>query len=167
MDEVVVVGYGTQKKVNLTGAISQVSGKEIEDRMTPNLISSLQGLVPNFNISYGNSGGEPGASPNFNLRGPGSLSGGSPFVLVDGVPQDMNNINSNDIESISILKDASASAIYGVRAAYGVILITTKKGKADSKPSISLSTNAALQNQHYCRKLLIQWNLLPWLTMPL
>lgn len=145
LDEVVVVGYGTQKKVNLTGAITQVSGKEIEGRTSPNLISTLQGVVPNFNISYGNNGGEPGSSASFNIRGPGSLSGGSPFVLVDGVPQDMNTINSDDIESISILKDASASAIYGARAAYGVILITTKKGKTDSKPTISLNSNFALQ----------------------
>src|SRR5690606_14325371 len=105
-----------------------------------------QGLVPNLNISYGNSGGEPGANPSFNLRGPGSLSGGSPFILVDGVPQDMNNINSNDVESISVLKDASASAIYGARAAYGVILITTKKGKKGAgRPLISISSNVAAQ----------------------
>jgi len=146
LEEVVVVGYGTQKKVNLTGSISQVKGEQIEDRMTPNILTSLQGLVPNLNISYGTSGGEPGSSPSFNLRGQGSLSGGSPFVLVDGVPQDMNNLNSNDVESISVLKDASASAIYGARAAYGVILITTKKGKKGAtKPTISLSTNVAAQ----------------------
>ncbi len=146
LDEVVVVGYGTQKKVNLTGSISQVKGEQIEDRMTPNLITSLQGLVPNLNISYGISGGEPGSSPSFNLRGTGSLSGGSPFVLVDGVPQDMNNINSNDVESISVLKDASASAIYGARAAFGVILITTKKGKKGAtKPTVSISSNVAAQ----------------------
>src|SRR6185312_918627 len=103
LGEVVVVGYGTQRKVNLTGAISQISGADIENRMTSNVVSSLQGMVPNLNLSFGNNGGEPGASPSFNIRGPGSLSGGSPFVLVDGVPQDMNSINSNDIESISIL----------------------------------------------------------------
>ncbi|HVU83533.1 MAG TPA: SusC/RagA family TonB-linked outer membrane protein, partial [Puia sp.] len=144
LGEVVVVGYGTQRKVNLTGAISQINGAEIENRMTANVVSSLQGMVPNLNLSYGNRGGEPGASPSFNIRGPGSLSGGSPFVLVVGVPQDLNSINSNDIESISILKDASASAIYGVRAAYGVILITTKKGKT-GKPLISYSGDFALQ----------------------
>lgn len=145
LEDVVVVGYGTQRKVNLTGAINQVKGTDLENRMTPNLVSSLQGLVPNLNLSIGNRGGEPGASPSFNIRGPGSLSGGSPFVLVDGVPQDMNSINPNDIETISILKDASASAIYGVRAAYGVILITTKKGKSGGKPLISYSGNVALQ----------------------
>jgi TonB-linked SusC/RagA family outer membrane protein len=144
LDEVVVVGYGTQRKVNLTGAITQVNAEEIENRMTPNIVSALQGLIPNLNISYGNAGGEPGASPNFNLRGPGSLSGGSPFVLIDGVPQSISNINTNDIESISVLKDASASAIYGVRAAYGVILITTKKGKT-GKPKISYSSHLSLQ----------------------
>jgi TonB-linked SusC/RagA family outer membrane protein len=145
LGEVVVVGYGTQRKMNLTGAINQIKGAEIENRMTTNVVTSLQGLVPNLNLSIGNRGGEPGASPTFNIRGPGSLSGGSPFVLVDGVPQDMNSLNSSDIESISVLKDASASAIYGVRAAYGVILITTKKGKLGSKPLISYSGTATLQ----------------------
>ncbi len=145
LDEVVVVGYGTQKKGNLTASVTQISGKKIEDRMSPNVVSSLQGLVPNLGLSYGNNGGEPGSTPSFNLRGPGSLSGGSPFVLVDGVPQDMNNINSNDIESITVLKDASASAIYGARAAYGVILITTKKGQIGAKPNINASVNTALQ----------------------
>lgn len=144
LDEVVVVGYGTQRKKNLTGAIQQISGEDIESRMTPNLVTSLQGLAPNLNISYGYNSAEPGSTPTFNLRGPGSLSGGSPFVLVDGVPQDINTINNNDIESVSILKDASASAIYGVRAAYGVILITTKKGKA-GKPKISYNNHLSLQ----------------------
>jgi TonB-linked SusC/RagA family outer membrane protein len=143
-EEVIVVGYGTQKKINLTGAVSQIKGKDIENRMTPNLVSSLQGMIPNLNLSTTARGGEPGADPAFNIRGTGSLSGGSPFVLIDGVPQDMNSVNPNDIESISVLKDASASAIYGVRAAYGVILITTKKGKT-GKPVISYSANAAWQ----------------------
>lgn len=145
MGEVVVVGYGTQRKINLTGAVSQVKGEELEKRMNANVVSSLQGVVPNLNLSIGNEGGQPGASPSFNIRGPGSLSGGSPFVLVDGVPQDLNSINAADIESISVLKDASASAIYGVRAAYGVILITTRKGKLGVKPQISYSGNYALQ----------------------
>lgn len=144
MGDVVVVGYGTQRKANLTGSIYQVKGSEIENRMTTNVVGSLQGMVPNLNLSYGNSGGEPGSSPTFNIRGPGSLSGGSPFVLVDGVPQDMNSLNANDIESISVLKDASASAIYGARAAYGVILITTKKGKS-GKPLISYNGAISLQ----------------------
>jgi TonB-linked SusC/RagA family outer membrane protein len=144
LGDVVVVGYGTQRKVNLTGAIYQVKGTELENRATTNLLGTLQGMVPNLNISYGNRGGEPGSTATFNLRGPGSLSGGSPFVLVDGVPQDMNSVNSDDIESISILKDASASAIYGVRAAYGVILITTKRGKA-GKPVISYNNAFSLQ----------------------
>jgi TonB-linked SusC/RagA family outer membrane protein len=145
IEEVVAVGYGTQKKVNLTGAVSQVKSEEIADRMAPTLVSNLQGVVPNLNLSYGNSGGEPGSSPAFNIRGAGSLSGGNAFVLVDGVQQDMNSVNPNDIESISVLKDASASAIYGARAAYGVILITTKKGHIGDKPIISYSYNPAWQ----------------------
>jgi TonB-linked SusC/RagA family outer membrane protein len=152
-EEVVVVGYGTQKKINLTGAVTQVKGKDVENRMTPNLVSSLQGLIPNLNLSTTARGGEPGADPAFNIRGTGSLSGGSPFVLIDGVPQDMNSVNPNDIESISVLKDASASAIYGVRAAYGVILITTKKGK-NGKPVISYSANAAWQKPTTLPKML-------------
>lgn len=143
--EIVVVGFGTQKKINTTGAITQVKGQELENRVSPNLVSTLQGVVPNLNISVNNRGGEPGATPDFNIRGTGSLSGGSPFVLVDGVPQDMNSVNPYDVESISVLKDASASAIYGVRAAYGVILITTKKGSVNSKPKISYDGNAAWQ----------------------
>lgn len=143
-EEVVVVGFGTQKKSNLTGSVSEVKGEKLESRMSPNIVSGLQGLVPNLNVTINNSGGEPGATPSFNIRGTGSLSGGEPFVLVDGVPQNMNSVNPYDVESISVLKDASASAIYGVRAAYGVILITTKKG-ASTKPRISYNGNIAAQ----------------------
>lgn len=145
LEDLVVVGYGTQKKINLTGAIDVVKGEELVNRMTSSVLSSLQGVAPNLNISYGYEGGEPGSSPAFNIRGMGSLSGGSALVLVDGVQQNMNSLNPNDIESISILKDASASAIYGARAAYGVILITTKKGTSDSKPTISYTFNPAWQ----------------------
>ena len=160
--EVVVVGYGTQKKIDLTGAINQVSSKQLENRITPNLLSSLQGLVPNLNLSYGNGGGEPGQTASFNIRGPGSLSGGSALVLVDGVQQNMNSVNSADIESISILKDASAAAIYGARAAYGVILITTKKGKIGAKPLISYNDNFAFQKPTTLPKIV---NSLQFVTM--
>jgi TonB-linked SusC/RagA family outer membrane protein len=141
LGELIVVGYGTQRKIDLTGAVTQISGKEVQNRMTSNLQFGLEGLIPNLNIGITDDGGMPGAKPNINLRGPGSLSGGSPFILVDGIPQDLNTINPNDIESITVLKDASASAIYGVRAAYGVILITTKSGKKNSAPTISYSGN--------------------------
>lgn len=145
LEEVVAVGYGVQKKVNLTGAVDLIKGEKLENRITSNLVNSLQGVAPNLNISYGNQGGEPGSTPSFNIRGIGSLSGGEALVLVDGVQQNINSVNPNDIESISILKDASASAIYGARASYGVILITSKRGEIDGKPTLSYSYNPAIQ----------------------
>lgn len=140
LSDVVVVGYGTKKKVNLTGAISVVKGEELENRPVLNATQSLQGLVPGLNVSVG-SGTKPGQSFNLNIRGAGNLAGGDgPFVLVDGLPMSLADLNPNDIESISVLKDAAASAIYGARAPFGVILVTTKKGKADLT-TISYSNN--------------------------
>ena len=139
LNEVVIVGYGTQKKVNLTGAVSVVTSDQIEDRPVRSVGQALQGLVPNLNIDIPN--GEPGGGANFNIRGLTSLNGGSPLVLVDGVQMDPNIINPSDIESLTVLKDAAASAIYGVRAAFGVILITTKSGKKNSGVKVSLSSN--------------------------
>ena len=126
MDEVVVVGYGTQKKANLSGAVAAVDGKVLQDRPITNIGQGLQGVVPNLNITM-NNGGAPGATSSFNIRGNTSLNGGSPLVLVDNVQMDANLVNPDDIESISVLKDAASASIYGARAAYGVILITTKK----------------------------------------
>ncbi|MEN8117315.1 MAG: TonB-dependent receptor [Bacteroidota bacterium] len=144
IEEVVAVGYGTQKKINLTGAVETVSGESIKDRAVPNVAKALQGAVPNLNITVTSAGGEPGAGQNFNIRGIGSLDGnnisGSPYVVVDGVPMDINNVNPNDVASITVLKDAASSAIYGSRAPYGVILITTKTGKKGAKSEISYST---------------------------
>src|SRR5690606_23760664 len=119
LDEVVVVGYGTQRRVNLTGAVESVSGSVLENRPITNIGQGLQGVVPNLNITM-NNGGAPGASSNFNIRGTTSLNGGSPLVLVDNVQMDPNLVNPDDIESISVLKDAASAAIYGARAAYGV-----------------------------------------------
>ena len=134
LEEVVVVGYGTQKKINLTGAVDQVTSEMIESRVVNNIGQSLQGLVPNLNITY--SDGTPGSSPKFNIRGTTSINsgepyGGEPFILIDGVPGDPRLINPRDIESISVLKDAASSAIYGARGAFGVILITTKSANSD------------------------------------
>ncbi|MFN8255856.1 MAG: TonB-dependent receptor [Bacteroidales bacterium] len=140
IDEVVVVGYGTQKKVNLSGAVDVVSSEGIENRPVSNLTQALQGASPSLNISVSNSGGEMGAKMNMNIRGIGSINGGMPYVLVDGMEQDINNLNPDDIESISVLKDAASSSIYGARAAFGVILITTKKGKNDGI-SVNYSNN--------------------------
>jgi TonB-dependent SusC/RagA subfamily outer membrane receptor len=145
LDEIVVVGYGTQKKVNLTGAVESVSGSVLENRPITNIGQGLQGIVPNLNITM-NNGGAPGGASNFNIRGTTSLNGGSPFNLVDNVQMDANLVSPEDIESISVLKDAASAAIYGARAAYGVILITTKKGKMNQKPIVQLSTTAYWQN---------------------
>lgn len=144
-EEVVVVGYGTQKKVNLTGAVAQIQGKEIEDRPVSNVTRSLQGMMPGLNIAVeGNT--HPGSSFNLNIRGAGNLSSSDqPYVLVDGLAMSLSDVNPDDIESISILKDAAASAIYGARAPYGVILVTTKSGKK-GKTQVRYSGNLGITN---------------------
>ncbi|WP_353332440.1 SusC/RagA family TonB-linked outer membrane protein [Bacteroides sedimenti] len=141
LDEVVVVGYGTQKKVNLTGSVAVVDGKELANRPVANITQSLQGVVPGLTASVTSKGGTPGASYNIQLRGQGNLSSSdSPYVLIDGLEGSLSAVNANDIENISVLKDAAAASIYGARAAYGVILITTKRGK-EGKPSITYNGN--------------------------
>lgn len=141
LDEVVVVGYGTQKKVNLTGSVAVVDGKELSNRPVANITQSLQGVVPGLTASVTSKGGTPGTSYNIQLRGQGNLSGSdAPYVLIDGLEGSLSTVNANDIENISVLKDAAAASIYGARAAYGVILITTKRGK-EGKPSITYSGN--------------------------
>lgn len=128
MEEFIVVGYGTQKKGNLTGAVDMVTSEVLENRPISNVSEGLQGVIPNLNVTIFN--GDPTRSADLNVRGFESINGGEPLVLVDGAPMDLDRINPNDIESISVLKDAAAGAIYGARAAFGVILIETKKGKA-------------------------------------
>lgn len=127
LDEVIITGYGSQKKVNLTGAVAAVSGEVLDDRPIVNVGEGLQGVIPNLNIEIRN--GDPTTSPDFNIRGFESINGGSPLILVDGVPMDLGSLNPNDIASVSVLKDASSAAVYGARAAFGVVLIETKKGK--------------------------------------
>ena len=142
LDEVVVVGYGTQKKINLTGAVSTVSGKKLADRPVSTVSEAIQGVVPNLNITTSLNGGEPGASKNWNIRGLGNLNGNdAPLILVDGVQMNPDDIDPESIESVSVLKDAASAAIYGSRAPYGVVLITTKKGRKNEKISISYSGN--------------------------
>lgn len=136
--EVVVVGYGTQKKVDLTGAVSQVSGEDLGQRPTANVVTSLQGMLPGLNIQSNN--GNPGAVPEINIRGFNSINGGSPLVLVDGIEGNIERLNPLDIESVTVLKDAASSAIYGARGAFGVILVTTKKGK-EGKIQINYMNN--------------------------
>ncbi|MFC3196723.1 TonB-dependent receptor [Parapedobacter deserti] len=127
LDEVVVVGYGRQKRENLTGAVSQVTSDVLENRPATNITQMLQGTMPNVNVTF--SGGQPGQGGSINIRGNTSINGGSALVLIDGVAGDINRINPRDVEAISVLKDAAASSIYGARAAYGVILVTTKNAQ--------------------------------------
>lgn len=146
LNDVVVVGYGTEKKIDLTGAVSQVKGKVFESKPAGNVGQSLQGMVPNLNITFQD--GHPGSSATFNIRGYASInnSGGSPLVLIDGIPGDINMINPSDIASVSVLKDAASSAIYGSRGAFGVVLVTTKDGQS-GKLQISYNGNYGVQKQ--------------------
>lgn len=144
LDEVVVVGFGTQKKVNLTGSVAMVKSEVLESRPVQNVAQALQGVVPglNFNVNS-DTGGELNSSLNVDIRGGGTIGEGSnasPLILIDGMEGDMNSINPNDIESISILKDAASAAIYGSRAAFGVILITTKEGHS-GRTNVNYSAN--------------------------
>ena len=131
LDEVVVVGYGTQKKINATGSVRTIDSEVLESRPVSNAVQGLQGAVAGLNITN-DSGGELGGTMNINIRGVGSIGEGSdssPLVLIDGMEGDLSTINPNDIENISVLKDAAAASIYGSRAPFGVILVTTKGGK--------------------------------------
>ncbi len=141
--EVVVVGYGTQKKANLTGAVDQVTSEALENRSITNLNQGLQGVLPNLNIRMQD--GKPNQAPRFNIRGATSIGqGGNALVLIDGVEGDPSVINPNDIATISILKDAASAAIYGARGAFGVVLITTKN-PAKGKTSITYTTNYSIK----------------------
>src|SRR5690554_356353 len=111
LEETVVVGYGTQKRVNLTGSVSVVGGKELEDRVAHSVTHMLQGSVPGLNITT--SSGRPGSTPAINVRGVTSINGADPLILIDGAVGDLNRVNPNDVESISVIKDAAAAAVYG------------------------------------------------------
>ena len=143
LDEVVVVGYGTQKKVNLTGAVEQVTSEVFDNRSVPNVTQALQGSIPNLNINI--TDGKPTRTASFNVRGTTSIGqGGDALVLIDGVEGDPSMLNPNDIASVSVLKDAASAAIYGARGTFGVVLITTKEPNKD-KTSITYSGNFSLQ----------------------
>lgn len=143
LDEIVVVGYGTQKKVNLTGAVTSVKADMLENRTASNAVNILTGQMPGITIVQNN--GQPGYdSGSLRVRGIGTLGNAEAMVVVDGIESSLNNIDPNDIENITVLKDAAASAIYGVRAANGVILVTTKKGIV-GKPVISYNGYAGWQ----------------------
>lgn len=154
LDQLVVVGYGTEKKVNLTGAVASVDGKIFDNRPITNIGQGLQGELANLNVNISN--GSPNTTPSLNIRGGTSFAyntskekyeflTGSPLILVDGVEMDINQLDPSDIANISVLKDAASAAIYGARAAYGVVLITTKNGKKSQTPKVKYTGS-------------IQWN---------
>jgi TonB-linked SusC/RagA family outer membrane protein len=146
LDEVIVVGYGTQKKSNLTGAVSTVSAKALASRPISNANLALQGLAAGMNIWQND--GQANSAPAINIRGHTSLSNEGntgPLILVDNLPTDLSRINPDDIESVTVLKDASAAAIYGARASYGVVLITTKTAKSD-RLQVDVNANTAFRS---------------------
>ena len=142
LEEVVVVGYGTQKKVNLTSAISSIDGEQVTKAPMTNVSNSLVGRLPG--LTAVNTTGEPGSGSQISIRGVSTMGDNSALVLVDGIERGFEFINPNEIESISILKDASATAVYGSRAANGVILITTKRG-ISGKPVFSYNSFVGVQ----------------------
>lgn len=144
LNEVLVVGYGTQKRENATGAVDQITSKSLENRPITNLTQGLQGLLPNLNLKMLD--GKPTQSPKYNIRGTTSIGqGGNALILIDGFEGDPSLLNPNDIETVSILKDAASAAIYGARGVFGVVLITTKKAEK-GRTSINYSTNYALKS---------------------
>jgi TonB-linked SusC/RagA family outer membrane protein len=144
LEEVIVVGYGTQKRANATGAVDQISSKNLENRAMPNLTQGLQGEIPNLNLKMGD--GKPTQSPSYNIRGTTSIGqGGSALILIDGFEGDPSLINPNDVETVTVLKDAASAAIYGARGVFGVVLITTKKG-VKGRTSVTYSSNYAVKS---------------------
>lgn len=155
LDEVVVVGYGTQKKVNLTGSVASVSTDEIKDRVQSNVLSAVQGTVPGVTVIS-----RPGSTPSINFRGRGNLGTSEPLYVIDGAIADatfFSNLDPNSIESISFLKDAASSSIYGSRAAYGVVLVTTKQGKKE-KMNVSYSGLVGMKMPTYLPDVLDSWD---------
>ncbi len=143
LEEIVVVGFGTQKKVNLTGSVSAVSGNELSGIPATSVANMLQGKLPGVSITQ--TSGQPGREgTSIRIRGIGTMNNSNPMVLVDGLESAMDDINPNDIENVSVLKDAAAASIYGTRAANGVILITTKRGK-DGKPTVTYNGYVGVQ----------------------
>lgn len=145
LSEVVVVGFGTQKKANLTGAVAQITSESLENRPAPSLTRMLQGTLPNLNLKMVD--GSPTRGASFNVRGITSIgAGGNALVLIDGVEGDPNMINPNDVASVTVLKDASSAAIYGSRAAFGVVLITTKS-PTKGKVTVNFNTNYSINQR--------------------
>lgn len=154
LDELVVVGYGTQKKVNLTGAVASVSSSDLEGKPVTNVVEALQGNTSGLVIQQSNSA--PGSRPSINIRGLNTMNDTNPLILIDGIVGDIQNVNPSDIESISVLKDASSTAIYGSRASNGVILITTKKGST-SKNEVVYEMKYGWQSPTCLPKIVDSW----------
>lgn len=151
--EVVVVGYATQKKINLTGAVSTVSSEALENKPVNSVVQALQGTAPNLIIQQQSS--EPGAELNINIRGVGTLGDNSPLIVIDGIPSNsgaLNSLNPNDIQSVSVLKDAASAAIYGSRSANGVLLVTTKQGGLGTRPVVTYNGIVGFQTPTFQRK---------------
>ena len=145
LNEVVVVGYGTQKRINVTGAVGTIGSKSIENKPVLNTYQALQGESPNLIIQQSNL--NPGSDVTVNIRGTGTLGDNTPLVVIDGViGGNLNTLNPNDIASVSVLKDAGSAAIYGSRAANGVLLVTTKSGRFNGKPTVSYNGNYGIQD---------------------
>lgn len=158
LEGLVVVGYGTQKKINLTGAVDQVGSEVFENRPLTNITRGLQGVIPNLNIRM--TDGKPTRGATYNVRGTTSIgAGGSALILIDGVPGDPNLLNPNDIESVTVLKDAAAAAIYGSRGTFGVVLFTTKNPAKD-QTTVNYTGNVSLNERTIKPKLVTngyQW----------
>ncbi|MBR6860638.1 MAG: TonB-dependent receptor plug domain-containing protein, partial [Acidaminococcaceae bacterium] len=141
LEDVVVVGFGTQKKVNLTGSVSVATSEDIQARPVRNAADALQGLLPGLQLTH--NAGDVNTNMTIRVRGTGTIGSGSsdtPLILIDGMEGDINTINPQDIDNISVLKDAASASIYGSRAAFGVVLITTKKGN-DNRVSINYNNS--------------------------
>jgi len=159
LDEVIVIGFGTTTRETLTGSVATISAAELDSRPVAGTVQALQGLVAGLNVDPNT--GRLDARPSFNVRGPGTIgtgSSGAPLVIVDGLEGDLNLVNPNDIESISVLKDAAASAIYGSRAAFGVIIVTTKQGQAGPRANINYSYNLRISSPIRMPEMMDSWS---------
>ena len=147
LDEVVMVGYGTQKKITVTGAVTSLSSKDLQQSPASNLTNMLAGRVPGLTANQF-AGGEPGADKSSILiRGLSTYSGSTaPVVIVDGIEREFSNLDPSEVETFTILKDASAQAVYGIRGANGVIIITTKRGRSANKPVVTFKSSAAVNS---------------------
>ncbi|MDN5288311.1 MAG: SusC/RagA family TonB-linked outer membrane protein [Mucilaginibacter sp.] len=154
LNEVVVVAYGTQKKANLTGSVAAIGAKELQGRPVTNLNDALQGTMAGVTVTT--TGGQPGSSGNINIRGIGTPNNSTPMVVIDGVIGNLSDVNPNDVQSVSVLKDAASAAIYGSRAANGVILVTTKRGKS-GKMQINYTAYAGKQKPTNLPDFLPSW----------